>query len=498
MSRRKLTKQQVKLYMDSKLKKKTQLAAAARAEVSVSSAHRIEKGIVTGDKNQHRWKTRKDPFEKVWCSIILPSIEKHPNLLAITLLEKLQEDFPEEYPDKLLRTLQRRLKKWKVLHGPKKEVIFNQEHFPGRMGISDFTELKGIKITIKGEVLHHIFYHFRLTYSGWSFLKIIQGGESYTALAEGLQEALWRLGGSPKEHRTDSLSAAFKNLSKEAAEDITKNYEEFCSHYKMVPTRNNRGVKHENGSIESPHGHVKRRIAQALILRDSNDFNNIEEYKNWVDGVVANHNRRNAKELEFERESLQKLPLYKTTDFTEVIVKVHSSSTVEIKKVTYSVPSRLRGERLRAHIYHDRIELYFGSEKVFSFERVYNNKKTKRIKVIDYRHIIHSLHKKPQAFRCSRLREELLPNDNFRSIWKHVNENMPPREACKFIVKVLYIADKYDCEENIGNYVVELIDKSKSLSITSIENRYKKVENKVPEVFVIQHLLEDYDQIWKH
>ena len=123
MSRRKLTKQQVKLYMDSKLKKKTQLAAAARAAISVSSAHRIEKGRITGDKNQRTWKTREDPFEKVWSSIILPRIEKHPNLLAITLLEKLQEDFPEEYPDKLLRTLQRRLKKWKIFHGPKKEII---------------------------------------------------------------------------------------------------------------------------------------------------------------------------------------------------------------------------------------------------------------------------------------------------------------------------------------------------------------------------------------
>jgi len=210
MSGKKLTRLQVILYMDSKLKCETQIAASARTGVSISSAYRMDKGKITGDRREISWQTREDPFAGAWQSVILPEIEKHPNLLAITILEFLQEKFPGEYPDKLLRTLQRKLKKWRVLYGPKKDVIFNQEHFPGRIGISDFTKLKGITITIRGQNFDHIFYHFRLGYSGWSFLKVVQGGESYTALAEGLQEALWRLGGSPQEHRTDSLSAAFK------------------------------------------------------------------------------------------------------------------------------------------------------------------------------------------------------------------------------------------------------------------------------------------------
>jgi transposase InsO family protein len=347
------------LYMESKRIKKTQLAAAARAEISVSTAHRIEKGIVTGNPESREWKTRKNPFEGVWSTVIEPKLELHPSLMAITVLEKLQEDYPGQYPDKLLRTLQRKIKKWKVTKGPKQAVMFRQEHFPGKMGISDFTSLKTVVVTIAGEPFQHILYHFRLSYSGWSYVKVIQGGESICALLEGLQEAIWRVGGSPKEHRTDSLSAAYKNKTKNTQEDLTTSYKEFCSHYNMIPTRNNRGLCHENGGIESPHGHVKKRITQALLLRGDNNFESVESYQKWIDSVVVTHNRRNAKEVEFEKEHLTKLPRYKTTDFVELVVRVSTSSTVEIRNVTYSVPSRMIGESLRAHIYQNVIVILY-------------------------------------------------------------------------------------------------------------------------------------------
>ena len=146
------------------------------------------------------------------------------SITPITLLEYLQEKYPGEYPDSLLRTLQRRIKEWKVLSGKEKELIFRQIHLPGRLGLSDFTQLKGIIILIQNEPLCHLLYHFRLAYSGWSYLKVILGGESYTALTEGLQEALLCLGGSPLEHRSDSLSAAFKNTTRDTRQDLTSSY----------------------------------------------------------------------------------------------------------------------------------------------------------------------------------------------------------------------------------------------------------------------------------
>ena len=73
---------------------------------------------------------------------------------------------------------------------------------------------------------------------------MVLGGESFVALAEGLQNALWALGGVPEQHRSDSLSAAFCNLDRVAQDDLTRRYEELCAHYHMTPTRNNRGLAH--------------------------------------------------------------------------------------------------------------------------------------------------------------------------------------------------------------------------------------------------------------
>ncbi len=168
------------------------------------------------------------------------------------------------------------MKAWKALHGPDKEVMFRQRQEPGRLGLSDFTELKDVSVTVGGEPLRHRLYHFRLAFSGWSHVEVVLGGESYAALSEGLQEALWRLGGAPLEHRTDSLSAAYRNLARDEQEDLTRRCGELCEHCGMRPTRNNRGVSHENGAVESPHGHLKRRIRQALLLRGSADFEALE------------------------------------------------------------------------------------------------------------------------------------------------------------------------------------------------------------------------------
>ena len=249
------------------------------------------------------------------------------------------------------------------------------------MGLSDFTELCDVKITLAGEPLDHRLYHFRLPYSGWSHIRVILGGESYTALAEGLQEALQRLGGAPKEHRTDSLSAAYKNLSKPEQEDLTERYQSLCEHYGMTPTRNNRGVSHENGAVESPHGHIKNRIRQALLLRESHDFDSLDDYRQWIDGLIRRFNRRCDDALEIERDKLLSLPRHNATDYSEQVVKVTSSSTIDVKRVLYSIPARLVGESLRLHIYDDRIEAYVGSTLAHTLTRAYPLNHNRRARV---------------------------------------------------------------------------------------------------------------------
>ena len=178
------------------------------------------------------------------------------------------------------------------------------------------------------------------------------------ALAEGLQNALWALGGVPEQHRSDSLSAAFCNLDRVAQEDITRRYEELCAHYGMIPSRNNRGVAHENGSIESAHGHLKNVLRDELLLRGSRDFEDLAGYRRFVDEAVGRRNARNRKRIEIERPALKQLPERRTTDYEEARVLVTSSGGFMLRRVFYSVPLRLIGHRLNVRLYDDRLSAH--------------------------------------------------------------------------------------------------------------------------------------------
>lgn len=476
MSGRWLTLKQVELYMKSRKEGKTQEASAARASISDRTGRKIDKGSRTNPHTQPRsWRTRPCPFENVWDGELVPMLEVSPNLSPLALLEHLQASHdPNDYPDKVLRTLQRKVKRWRHEHGPEQDVIFRQKHIPGDMGLSDFTELKGISVTIGGQPLKHLLYHFRVIYSGWSYMKVILGGESFTALAQGLQNALWCLGGAPKEHRTDSLSAAYKNLTQNEQEDLTQQYQDFCAHYNMMPTRNNKGVSHENGGIESPHGHIKKRIAQAFLIRGSYDFGSVDEYQAWLEQVVSAHNRRNAQTVAVEREALGSLPSFKTTDYTVLPVRVSTSSTIRVRTSLYSVPSRLIGASLQIHLYHDHLKCFYAGTLVATLDRVYGQGRLRRAKNIDYRHMIDSLVKKPMAFYKSVHRDALLPNACYKQIWKNISSNAPSREASKLMVGLLHLAANTNKEKQVSDRVMAILDSGEHLSITKLRREFEK------------------------
>lgn len=488
---------QVERYMKARRKGHSQANAAAKAGISERSGRAIEQDKRTDPtKKERHWRTRPDPLAAVWERELKPMLERTPTLQPITLLEHLQTQYPDEYPDSVERTLQRRVKMWNALYGPDKEVMFRQIHEPGKQGISDFTRLKGIAITIAGKPFEHLLYHFRLVYSHWSSVKVIQGGESYPALAEGLTEALQKLKGAPREHRTDSLSAAFKNLSRADQEDITARYDALCRHYGMTATRNNRGKGHENGSVESSHGHIKRRIEQALLLRGNRDFPSIPAYQAFIDEVVARANQRNAKAINLEREALLPLPETSATDYSELRAVVSSSSTIEVRRVTYTVPSRLQGEVLTVRLYDDRLVCYLGRQHVINLQRIHIHGNTKRGRQVDYRHVIHSLAKKPQAFRSSQLRDDLLPNAIYRSIWEAVDQMMSPKEASKFMVGLLRLAALHDCEKPLGEAVLAALNEGKSLSLLAFQKQFCKTPDSVLQDIQITHLpLERYNQL---
>lgn len=491
-----INSEQVKLYMENRREGKTQVTAAAKAGISERSGRRAEKGeLQPGSKKKRYWRTRTDPFANVWESEIVPLLKKNAQFTPMTLFEKLQKDHPGEYQDSKLRTFQRRVSEWKALYGPDQEVMFRQEQVAGRMGLSDFTKLKEVTITLQGHPFTHLLYHFRLAFSGWCSVKVIHGGESYAALAEGLQDALWRLGGVPLEHRSDSLSAAYRNLDKEAAADVTKRYEQLCLYYGMEPTRNNRGEGHENGAIESPHGHLKKRIHQALLLRDSCDFDSVTAYEEFLAEIVHDINSRKTDKIEEERQHLQPLPLQRTADYTEKVVPVSTSSTIQIKRVLYTVPSRLIGKRVRVHIYDNRLDVYLGSSHTATLDRVFTGDKNHRGRQVNYRHVISSLEKKPQAFRYSNIREDLLPSDTYKSVWAWLDREMEPRKACKVMVGILALAHRADCESRLGNHLQNMLTNHSLPSLHELEQRFESKEPAIPDVEVKQPPAASYDAL---
>ena len=251
-------------------------AAAAKAGFSTSTAYRIEDDPrLPSQKKAPRGRRRPDPLEPFWESDVVPMLKAAPGIRVIGVLDELCKRHPGLNRN-IRRTLERRINVWRALNGPEQDVIFRQLHEPGRMGLSDFTDMADLGVSVAGASLGHRLYHFRLAFSGFEHAEVVLGGESFVALAEGLQNALWALGGVPKEHRSDSLSAAFRNLSAQAQEDLTARYAALMRHYEMEPSRNNAGIAHENGSIESAHGHLKKAVEDALLLRGSRDFDDLD------------------------------------------------------------------------------------------------------------------------------------------------------------------------------------------------------------------------------
>jgi hypothetical protein len=425
-----------------------QVTAAAKAGISERSARRIEASqSLPSQRLVRQWRTREDPLAAVWEGEILPLLAANPQLSAVTLLEEFNRRYPGGYGPSILRTLQRRVRQWRAVHGAEREVFFAQEHPPGRQGLSDFTVANDLGVSLQGVPFEHRLYQFTLAHSGWRHSTVVEGGESFAALSTGLQDALWRLCGVPEEHRTDSLSAAFRNLPESERDELTRRYEALCHHYGMRATRCNLGESHENGSIESRHDSLKEALRQALILRGSNDFENRAAYDAFVETIVQRMNARIVKRLDGERSMLRPLPMHRTAEFSEFLVRVSKYGIFTIKSVRYSAPSRLIGHRLSVRQYAEHIECWLGGQRVLECPRATHRGGQRHPRYIDYRHLIEGLKRKPGAFARWVLRDAMFPRAIYRHTWEKLAAALPEREACKSIVGLLVLAaDGHEAE----------------------------------------------------
>jgi plasmid stability protein len=467
------------------------IIAAAKAGFSTATAYRIENDRrLPSQKKMPRGRRRQDPLAAVWDSEVVPLLKSTPSLRPVAIFDEIRRRHPEIGAG-IRRTLERRIRTWRALHGAEREIIFRQEHPPGRLGLSDFTDMHDRGVSIAGVPLDHRLYHFRLAFSGWEHAHVVLGGESFVALAEGLQNALWALGRAPRQHRSDSLSAAFRNLDDDTRHDQTRRYEALCVHYGMEPTRNNRGVAHENGSIES----LKQAIEDALLLRGSRDFDTLDAYRRFIDEIVGRRNARLAKRLALERSALQSLPMRRTADYEETIVTVTSTSGFTLKKVFYSVPSRLIGHRLRVRLYDDRLECFLGATPLMTLRRGRPHRSGKHGHVIDYRHVIHALRRKPMALLNLVYREQLFPRRAYQRAFEALLPAEGEKRACRTVVGLLALAHERACEAELADIIDAELDAGRLPDLDLLARRFAPDPAAIPDITVELAPLHLYDEL---
>lgn len=485
---------QMRLYMSYRQTLSPE-AAAAKAGFSTSTAYRIEDDPrLPSQKAAPRERRRPDPLVPYWEPEVVPMLKAAPGIRAIGVLAELRRRHPGLNPN-IRRTLERRITAWRALNGPEQDVIFRQSHEPGRLGLSDFTDTSALSVTIAGVPFDHRLYHFRLAFSGFEHAHVVLGGESFVALAEGLQNALWALGGAPREHRSDSLSAAFRNLTSAAQEDLTQRYAALMRHYGMDPSRNNAGIAHENGSIESAHGHLKQALEDALLLRCTRDFADLDAYRAFVDEVVGRRNANMGKRIELERASLGKLPQRRTADFEEKVIPVTSSGGFILRRVFYTVPSRLIGHRLRVRIFDDRLECFLGATQVAVLRRGQPVSDNKGGHVVDYRHVIHALRRKPMALRSLVYRDQLFPRAAYRRAFEALRERCDDRHACKVTVELLALAHERACEAELADAINADLEAGQLPDLAALRARFRPEEAAIPSVAVELVPLGAYDEL---
>ncbi len=486
------TDQQVRrLFMLNK-KEKLKAVAAVKSGMDEKTARKyLRLGKLPSQiKEEHDWRTRQDPFEQIWGEAV--DFLENPGLEAKALFEHLQRTYPGKFQDGQLRTFQRKVKIWRATEGPGKEVYFAQRHYVGDLSESDFTHMRELGITIRGELFIHLLYHFVLTWSNWE-TGTICFSESFEALSEGFQNALWELGGVCKRHQTDNLTSAVYHECN--PDKFTPRYQGLLNHYGIKGEKINPGKANENGDIEQRHNRLKKAINQALIIRGSRDFSSREEYEKFLIKIFDQLNSGRTERFSEELKELRRLPQIRLDDFKRIKKRVGPSSTISVAHNTYSVHSRLIGENIEIKLYSEKIEIWYGQKKVDEFPRLRGDKGHH----IHYRHIIDWLVRKPGAFENYRYRDDLFPTIRFRMTYDYLKSGNKRKAAIEY-TKILELAAK-ESEDKVDKALTILFNKNEPISYSKVEDLVysEKVISSfnIREVKVCDIELSKYDDLFK-
>jgi hypothetical protein len=434
------------------------------------------------------WRTRTDPFADVWPQV-QELLRLNPGLEAKTIFADLQRRFPGRFADGQLRTLQRRCRQWRALEGSPKEVFFAQVHHPGRLCASDFTRCTDLGVTLNGLPFDHMVYHFVLTYSNWE-AGTVCFSESLESLSEGLQNALWQLGGVPQLHRSDRLSAAIQP-GVEGARAFKQRYRALLQHYGLQAQAIQAGKGHENGDVEQSHHQFKRALDQALMLRGSRDFGGRDAYEAFLRQLFEQANAGRRARLAEELPLLRPLPGRRLEACKRLRVRVDSGSTIHVAGNVYSVSSRLIGEWVEARLYAERVEVWYAQRQVEQLPRLRGKGKHQ----IEYRHIIDWLVRKPGAFADYRYRADLFPSSRFRLAYDVLRKQQPQR-ATKEYLGILQLAAS-QTERGVEAALGRLLDQERPVSVAAVSEELHRQggQQSVTEVVVGPVDLASYDAL---
>jgi hypothetical protein len=476
--------------MQDRSKGVAQQRAAARAGLSERTARKYEKArqLPSQLKRPHDWNTRTNPFEQDWPWVV-SELERDPALQGSTLFALLCERHPGRYRSTQVRTLQRHIATWRVTHGPERDVIFEQCHRPGERAQSDFTHMDDLQVTIADRPFPHMVFHLVLTYSNVEAVTICFS-ETFEALAEGIEQCLWSIGGVPQQHRTDHLTAAIRRKTSKEREDFTKRYQALMAHYGMQPTWNNAGIAHENGDVEQSHHRFKQAVDQALRVRGSRAFPSRAAYEHFLQDLVCKRNQTRAARFVTEKECLRPLPTAPLAPCKEVRVTVSRFSTIHVGSNIYSVPSRLIGTTITVRLRAETLQGYVGTSLVFTFPRLIGKHQHR----IDYHHLIWSLVRKPGAFVAYRYREEMFPTTIFRLAYDRLSQELPKRADGEYL-RVLHLAATTS-ESEVETALSMLLEAGTRPSFAAVRDLVQgPVVPIVPEIAVPTLDLAAYDQL---
>lgn len=442
-------------------------------------------------QQKHDWRTRPDPLEKVWPTAVA-MLSQAPELEAKALFEHLASEPQSGLEERHLRTFQRRVRHWHATQGAEQEMYFAQNRKPGQLMQLDWTHAKDLKVTIAGELLDHLFCHCVLPYSNWQWATRCIS-ESFLSLVGGLQNALEQLGRSPEVLGTDNSSTATHELESipgRGGRGFNSEYLEICTHYDLTPMTINVDCPHEHGDVESANRHLKRRLEQHLILRGSRDFESLEAYDKFVEAVVKAANAKRVKALQEELAKMRELPQSKLAEYREYQPVVSSQSLIRMRRHVYSVPTRLIGHTLRVEYHESHLKVYLGREYLFDLPRLRGDSGG----LVDFRHVIGQLLRKPGAFANYRHRQALYPSTVFRAAYDRLVSEHGQRQGVIEYLQVLKVAAD-ESVEKVELVLKLLLCQPGKWWTKQVREQIAPAEKKVIELAALTPDLEAYDAL---